>query len=376
MPQTRRSSDSSGALLRPAVIGVYAVFVLEILFMISPFALHFYAAYGPVLNLLHASPSTAWLTSFFLPHYSTTGLFALDRLATAGQLVALAGLAAFLIGFVHIYGAKLTGRGAVGGGLYRAVRHPQYTALVVAGVGTLMVWPRFLVLVSLVTMAFLYGWIARREEALCRERFGEAYRAIELRTGRFLPRALEERLARLLPGRVLRGWRRAATCAVALVLAVGIAFALRSWSLGKVSTLLRDDLAVVSPAPLDQERIASAVDLAIADQEVARRVGDAEPLLVYVLPQSWHLADIPAEPLPPGSHGHDTPSAFDRDRLKVLFTRARTHFPASRGREILLRSYGRDPLALAFVDLARGAVERVEQPMEHVLWGDIPTPLF
>jgi hypothetical protein len=49
------------------------VIVFEILFMISPFALHFYAAYGPVLDLLHHRPATAWLTKFYLPHFTETG---------------------------------------------------------------------------------------------------------------------------------------------------------------------------------------------------------------------------------------------------------------------------------------------------------------
>ena len=57
-------------LLTPAVWGFYLIVVLEFLFMISPAALYFYASYGPVLNVLHGSAWTAWLTGFFLPHFS------------------------------------------------------------------------------------------------------------------------------------------------------------------------------------------------------------------------------------------------------------------------------------------------------------------
>jgi len=52
-----------------AAWGFYLVIVLEFLYMISPFALYFYSAYGPALNLLHRSPSTSWLTAFFLPTF-------------------------------------------------------------------------------------------------------------------------------------------------------------------------------------------------------------------------------------------------------------------------------------------------------------------
>src|SRR5439155_8698452 len=50
----------------------YAIIVFEILFMISPFALYFYSAYRPVLDRLDRWAWTAWLTQFFLPHFSET----------------------------------------------------------------------------------------------------------------------------------------------------------------------------------------------------------------------------------------------------------------------------------------------------------------
>jgi adenylate cyclase len=42
----------------PAVWVAYVAIVFEILFMISPFGLYYYAAYGPALNVLHLSPWT------------------------------------------------------------------------------------------------------------------------------------------------------------------------------------------------------------------------------------------------------------------------------------------------------------------------------
>ena len=65
-------------ILKPAAWAFYFVIVFEILFMISPFAVHFYSAYGPALNLFHRWPSTAWLTQFFLPHFSQTDCAAIS----------------------------------------------------------------------------------------------------------------------------------------------------------------------------------------------------------------------------------------------------------------------------------------------------------
>ncbi|NIQ92918.1 MAG: hypothetical protein GWO11_00935, partial [Desulfuromonadales bacterium] len=46
----------------------YVLIALEVLFMITPFALYFYGVYGPVLEFLSARPATAWMVEFFLPH--------------------------------------------------------------------------------------------------------------------------------------------------------------------------------------------------------------------------------------------------------------------------------------------------------------------
>ncbi|MGH8469558.1 MAG: hypothetical protein ACREVY_11440 [Gammaproteobacteria bacterium] len=59
-------------ILKPSFWMLYLVIVFEILFMVSPFALYFYSAYGPVLNFFDQWAWMAWLTQFFLPHISQT----------------------------------------------------------------------------------------------------------------------------------------------------------------------------------------------------------------------------------------------------------------------------------------------------------------
>jgi len=46
----------------------YLLIGIEIIIMISPFALYFYAVYGPILHFLTSSSLTRWTTEFFLPH--------------------------------------------------------------------------------------------------------------------------------------------------------------------------------------------------------------------------------------------------------------------------------------------------------------------
>lgn len=153
--------------------------------MINPFALHFYSGYGPALNFLQEWPATAWLTKFYLPHFSETSNPILNSLHGLSWVFIFAGLLLFLAGAIPIYWAKFQRRGAVVTGLYRSVRHPQYVGLAVVGIGTLLLWPRFLVLVTFVAMIGLYMRLARWEESNVWHVLARATALIKRRPGGF-----------------------------------------------------------------------------------------------------------------------------------------------------------------------------------------------
>lgn len=365
------------SVVRPAAWLFYVAIVFEILFMISPIALHFYATYGKVLNFLHVSPWTAWLTQFFLPHFSETGNRYLDALPDLGGALIVAGAAMFLASAVPLYWAKLGRRAVVTGGLYRLVRHPQYVALAIVGLGTILLWPRFLVLLSYITMLFFYLTLARWEEARCLTRYGEAYELYLRRTGRFLPKVIGDRLPRFpQPSGATRVFAVTARYLVVTSLAVLLAFEVRDYSFGRIATLMTDRAAVISPARLNEEELKTVFDLARHDAGVRRALKSARlPQIVYVLPEEWQIPDLPLEETVPGC-GHRTPADFDRTRFKVLFTRARTHRPEATGAEIIKSAYGKEPLVVVHLNLAEKRVTAVEKPPPHVRWGDIPTPIF
>jgi protein-S-isoprenylcysteine O-methyltransferase Ste14 len=364
--------------LRPAVWAFYSVLVLEFLFMISPLALHFYAGYGPVLNALHASSWTSWSTGFFLPHFSTTTNIVLNNLKTIGFPLVLIGLLLFVLGAAQIYGAKLLRRGLVTGGLYRLSRHPQYTGLAIVGLGTVLIWPRFLVLASYVTMLFLYSLLARWEEQRCLSDFGDSYRSYMRRTGRIVPGlGVGERAADGAPGHAARHLAGAYLISLAVLLA--LAFGLRSWSLSTVSAVFEPDAAILSPAELSDDELRSAYRLALASQELQARLAlrDHPKLLVYVVPIDWFLPDLPLhseEEIRRVGGGHRTPE-FEPGRYKVLITSARLHALDAAGADIVKRAYGRDPLLIVRVDTRSNEILGSTEPPPHVIWGDIPTPM-
>ena len=164
----RRDEDGRAAARSHPLLGVavlmYFVIALEVLIMISPFAAFFYAVFNPVLLFLARWPESRWLAAFFLPHMVLPpGLF-LKAIRVAGSVLFVGGTLIFLVCAGQVYSGKLFRRGPVSGGLYRWIRHPQYLALSLAGLGLAILWPRFLTIVLWTVMVGLYVLLARDEE--------------------------------------------------------------------------------------------------------------------------------------------------------------------------------------------------------------------
>ena len=148
------------------LLGIFVI--LEPIWMLLPFAGFLY---GSVLRIeaLSRNPETAWLTHFVFP-VLTIGL--------GGPVLAVLGLLVFFVGAAQIYVAKLRRSGLVSSGLYRLVRHPQYVALTLFGLGILLTWGRAIAYIGFFLMMWLYAWLAKHEEARCGRLFGDAMRTI------------------------------------------------------------------------------------------------------------------------------------------------------------------------------------------------------
>src|SRR3989338_7979373 len=106
---------------------------LEIVIMISPFALFFYAVFNPILLALDRFAATRWLTAFFLPHMVVSPDPPLKAIRVLGSVAFIVGAVVFLACAVQVYAGKLLRTGPATRGLYAAIRHPQYLALGGAG---------------------------------------------------------------------------------------------------------------------------------------------------------------------------------------------------------------------------------------------------
>lgn len=120
-----------------------------------------------------------------------------------GTLLMLAGVGLVILGWNVIYRRywrKEAGQGElVTEGIYRFIRHPQYTGFLLITGGMLLDWATLPMLIMYPIMVALYYRLARKEEAEMEQEFGQAYVDYKRRTGMFLPRLFAERRDGSLP---------------------------------------------------------------------------------------------------------------------------------------------------------------------------------
>lgn len=109
-----------------------------------------------------------------------------------GTVMMLMGAALVIMGWNVVYKRywrKETGQGElVTDGVYRWVRHPQYTGFLLITLGMLLDWATLPMLIMWPILAGLYYRLAKKEEAQMLAEFGPSYTRYCQQTGMFLPR--------------------------------------------------------------------------------------------------------------------------------------------------------------------------------------------
>lgn len=361
---------------------LYTLIVLEILFMVSPFAAYYYSIYATPLNALQESASTAWLTMYLLPHFTYSDSWLANGLVLISWPLILLGIVVFVFGFCQIYWAKFTGKGAVAVGLYRFIRHPQYVALAIIGLGSSMYWSRYIVVIAFVSMLCLYYFLARVEERICLDKFGASYREYLEKTGMFFPKRWEARW-RSLDWRLPEvAWARSGVLAglfvSVLALTVGAAYLLRTHVVDSLQTDVGESRVTVFLAPVSPELKAGIVDFL---DELALS-GD----IAYVAPSSWHVPELGLSGSAAGHEGggidelfhpttHGNALSFDNNRLSVVLVEAAYVNDDVQGIARLTRALNVRPLDYVEFDVvAREFVKR--RPAKESQWAGTPVPTF
>jgi protein-S-isoprenylcysteine O-methyltransferase Ste14 len=136
--------------------------------------------------LFSPSLSIGFLGRRFLP--------ALPSVWLAGVLLTVAGLALAFWARYHLgrnWSSQITlkeDHTLVCTGPYKYLRHPIYSGILVAMVGTALTVGRYRALLAVLLAVLAFWWKARQEDAWLAAAFGEQFEQHRRRTGRLLPR--------------------------------------------------------------------------------------------------------------------------------------------------------------------------------------------
>lgn len=260
---------------------LYVASGLEVLIMISPFAAYFYSVYAPLLNSLLAFPATAWLPQFFLPHLTRSDHLLFQGLEFLGPALAGVGVIGFLVCAAQLYYGKFVRKSLVTSGLYGRVRHPQYLCLAVGGLGFLLMWPRFFILLTYLLMLGFYYLLARHEEETVLRKYGKESSRYMARIAMFNPFHV--------PGSG-NSWQPPARSKAFMVwiglvvVGMGAAFLLRNQAAASLYAIRLSTVPGVAIAFVKRpvERITTMASAVLATQEIRARM-QSQPGETYLL---------------------------------------------------------------------------------------------
>lgn len=263
---------------------VFFIMAFEVMIMISPFAFFFYSVFNPIFHGLDAYPMTRWLTHFFLPHMILPPTVPLKIIRIAGSVLFVVGSITFIACALQVYLGKIFKRGIATRGLYRFVRHPQYTSLGLWGVGMAILWPRFIVLVTLSMMFILYYFLAKDEERRMIRQYGDSYEAYMRKTGMFFPRLRANKSSPSLSARLFQP-KTLLTLASVVIVVIGIGFVCRIVTLNSLRLQSKGNITLVSIMPEDGERETTVLN-AMQSADIAF-LDKGRAYLGYVMPVDY-----------------------------------------------------------------------------------------
>jgi len=287
-----------------ASLGLFLLAALEVVIMISPFAFFFYSVFNPIFQFLAQSPYTKWTTMFFLPHMILPPTLFLQTVRVLGSVLFVVGLATFVICALQVYLGKIFKWGIASRGLYCYIRHPQYLALGISGIGMAILWPRFIVLVTLSLMFVLYYFLAKDEEKRMVAVYGGSYEKYLTSTGMFLPLTIEKPISSLFNRLAPAPFIKSLSIAIIIFISViGSGFLLRGITLYSLPMAVKDNVTAVAILPEDS-RFDSEIVKVIADNSEAVHIPFLEndkTYLGYVMPVDYIMQGMIADT---GGHFH------------------------------------------------------------------------
>jgi protein-S-isoprenylcysteine O-methyltransferase Ste14 len=271
-------------ILAKGGIVFFFIMAFEVMIMISPFAFFFYMVFNPVFHFLGAFTATRWLVHFFLPHMLMPPTLPLKIIRIFGSVLFVFGAMMFIICALQVYLGKIFKWGIATRGIYRFVRHPQYTSLGIWGAGMAILWPRFIVLFTLSMMFVLYYFLARDEERRMMGLYGDSYKKYMTETGMFFPGFFKNKPNASVSNHVCHTRNIFALTSLVLIV-IGAGFACRQITLNSLQFKSKDNVTLVSIMPEDSPT--EAVILSALQSHGADFLNKKNDYLGYEMPVDY-----------------------------------------------------------------------------------------
>jgi protein-S-isoprenylcysteine O-methyltransferase Ste14 len=183
-------------------IAIYGVFILFVPFnkksQVKPTGVYlaFIVAFAiEMFGIPFSMFAIGWLFGFTLPEGVFWGHTLGNYIGLGGMylgiLVSLAGVALVILGWNKIhkeYWIKETSHGElVKTGIYKYIRHPQYTGFFMITLGMMFEWATLPLVILYCVFVVLYYKLARREENDMLKEFGDEYIEYKKNTKMFIP---------------------------------------------------------------------------------------------------------------------------------------------------------------------------------------------
>lgn len=164
-------------------LGIYSAFIVALYTEMYGFPLTIYLLGAALGRFPFAAPFAHGSGNLWAS--LALGPWAGEIFMGLGGLVIIAGVVLLAAGWraIHRSGGVL-----VTEGVYKVIRHPQYSGIGLIIIGSLIQWPTLLTLVIAPILLFSYYRLAMREEEELEEQFGDHYRAYRLMVPPFIPR--------------------------------------------------------------------------------------------------------------------------------------------------------------------------------------------
>jgi|GEM_PF-3919561 len=364
----------------------YTMIGLEILFMISPVALYYYSVYSPILNWLDSYPLLSWTTKFIFPHFCETSSVLINNVSPIGIVLFVLGLILFILSASQLYFTKFTKRQVVFSGLYRYIRHPQYLAFGIMGLGTFLFWPRIIVLYLYVVMLLVYSWLAKWEEQLCLKEYGIEYEKYLTRTDRFIPGEKKIFKTRNDFRNIDHPFKTEASSLIVIcsILLIGIfAEFFRDCSIRNLytySTKYSVSISLVEPHSGELKKLHEIIqnDSLLVDLIEKKKDTSKYKFLCYVAPAELAVPELPFSKIEQGpQHSHFIRRELNDGKYRILFCEPIVLIECIKSdMDLIKRTETIEPFLEVIVDLDSEQINRINSSSFTMKWQGIRTPLF